>query len=114
MKILRLYTSIASLIPTIRPALITPNKICRDCKYFIVNNEKCGKFGNTNIVTGKQSYEYAVIVRDNAEKCGEGAKHFEQNNYKMITVPYYFLLVYWPVFGYIAILLTVCYRNSHQ
>jgi len=107
---LRLYTLGFSLIPTIRPALITTNKICRDCKYFIGNNGRCGKFGNTNIITGEQIYEYADMVRKDADKCGLEAKHFEENNYKMITVPYYFLSVTWPVFvgyGYIVALLTL-------
>ena len=64
-------------------------KICRDCKYF--TGETCKKYFITDIVTGEKSYYYARAVRENKEKCGEEAIHFEKNHYKIVTVPYYFV-----------------------
>ena len=81
--------SYSSLLPT--------NKICRDCKFYIANNKECGRFPNVNIVTGTKSYDYAFRLRNDETRCGTEAKYFEQNNYKIITAPYYFFLSWWPV-----------------
>lgn len=89
MKLLDLYlyttlsTAIATFIPT--------KKICRDCKYFIGDKLECSKFGDTNIITGEVSYHFAESVRKDHDKCGENGVFFEKNNFKPITVPYYFL-----------------------
>ena len=37
-------------------SLITPKKLCRDCKYFIPDKSKCFTFGETDLVTGKNEY----------------------------------------------------------
>jgi hypothetical protein len=78
-------------------SLITTSKICNDCKYFIANDRKCAKFGEVNIITGKEIYEKAIDMRENNSKCGKDAQYFEKNNFKIITVPYYFLKDYWQV-----------------
>jgi hypothetical protein len=81
---------------------ILPRKLCKDCKFFIVHKEKCALFGDTDLVNGKKDYDYAKTAIYNKEKCGEDAKFFEENNNKIITVPYYFILStlsYWPVIG---------------
>uniref|UniRef100_A0A6C0DBU5 Uncharacterized protein n=1 Tax=viral metagenome TaxID=1070528 RepID=A0A6C0DBU5_9ZZZZ len=87
--------SFAMLLPVIKTTLITPKKLCKDCKFFIGNEQRCMKFGNTNLVTGQQDYNYASSVRHNNNECGEDAKYFEKNNFKFLTVPYYFTLKYW-------------------
>jgi hypothetical protein len=84
----------ATIIPIIRAILITPKKLCKDCKFFIANEKRCMKFGHTNIVTGEIKHLYAANVRDDKNKCGEDAKYFEENNLKFLTVPYYFTLTY--------------------
>lgn len=76
----------------LRHTLINTKPLCKDCKYFIPNYKHCGKFGETNLITGEVSYEYARIARNNSGKCKEDAIHFEQNKYKYITKPYYFCL----------------------
>ena len=72
-------------------SLMPTKKICKDCKYFIGDNRECGRFGDTNIITGKVTYPYAKSVREDEQKCGEDAILFEENQFKIITIPYYFL-----------------------
>ena len=92
------FIQYATLIPIIRATLITPKKLCKDCKFFIANEKRCMKFGDTDLVTGEIDYKYAANIRDNKDKCGEDAKYFEKNNFKFLTVPYYFTLTYWYIF----------------
>jgi hypothetical protein len=66
-------------------------KICKDCIHFIGDNIECRKFGDTNIITGKVTYNSARSVREDKNKCGEDAILFEKNHFKIITIPYYFL-----------------------
>jgi hypothetical protein len=66
-------------------------KICKDCKYFIGDKLHCRKFGDTDLITGKVSYDTARSVRNNETKCGEKASHFEKNNFKFVTEPYYYV-----------------------
>jgi hypothetical protein len=96
----------------------TKKKLCRDCRHFIANNEKCSIFGDVNMVTGKENYDYATTARFDNEKCGDTANKFEENHYKIITVPYYFLKEYWmlsPVIGlsafYIFSLMKLIHHN---
>jgi hypothetical protein len=84
---------------SLRPKLINTKKLCRDCKYFIANTHECGKFGETNIITGNETYYNAGHVRNDNNKCGTDAIYFEQNNMKIITVPYYFLSDYGFIMG---------------
>jgi len=65
---------------------------CADCKFFIPNKNECSNFGDINIITGKYTYEPAISVRNDEDKCGEYAIFFKKNNLKFITIPYYFLL----------------------
>ena len=51
---------------------------------------ECRKFSDTNIITGKVTYDSARSVRGDIKKCGEDAIQFEENHFKIITVPYYF------------------------
>lgn len=90
--------SFAMILPVIKTTLITPKKLCKDCKFFIANEKQCMKFGNTDLVTGEQHYKLASYTRDDKDKCGEDAKYFEKNNFKILTVPYYFTLTYWYIF----------------
>jgi hypothetical protein len=69
-------------------------KICKDCIHFIGDNIECRKFGDTNIITGKVTYNSARSVREDKNKCGEDAILFEKNHFKIITIPYYFLKDY--------------------
>lgn len=89
---------------------------CANCKFFIPNKNECSNFGDINIITGKYTYEEAISVRNDEDKCGEYAIFFKKNNLKFITVPYYFLLengkiilslscsflaIFFPIFWYI-------------
>jgi hypothetical protein len=101
MKILKLVTSLTS-VSAIRPRLQNVKPLCKDCKFYIANERECGKFGDVNLVSGRESFESAREARSDVKKCGEDAKLFETNHYKIITVPYYFFLDYWmltPVVG---------------
>jgi hypothetical protein len=66
--------------------------LCANCKFFIPNKNECRKFGDIDIITGKYSYEQAISVRNDNDKCGEYAFFFQKNDFKFITIPYYFLL----------------------
>lgn len=103
MKLLKL-SFFATLLSPIRSyrlfsnsptALIPTKKICKDCKHYIGDNIECRKFGDTNLITGKVTYDSARSVRENEKKCGENAIYFEENKFKIITVPYYFLKDNW-------------------
>lgn len=74
--------------------------ICKDCKFLGVNSE-CQKFGDVDLVTGKISYSSAKYIRSDETKCGVNGALFEKNNYKIITVPYYFVKEYWFLVSYI-------------
>ena len=94
MKVLCFFPFI-TLFSTVHPSLTPTKKICRDCRYFIGDSIESGKFSNTNLITRKITYDSAWSVRVNDKKCGENANHFEENHFKIITVPYYFLKDYW-------------------
>jgi hypothetical protein len=83
--------------------LITPKKLCINCKYYISNKRECALFGETNLVNGENSYSYAISARNNDKKCGEEAKYFVENEYKFLTVPYYFFKDSWPLISFISI-----------
>lgn len=92
-------------------ALHIPNKkICRDCKHFIANDLNCAKFKEVNIITGEETFESARSIRRDENKCGDVAKYFEENRYKIVTVPYYFLKVYWPITPIIGLVIFYFYK----
>jgi len=96
MKFIR-SVQLISVASAIRPRLTNNKVLCRDCKHFIANDWECGKFGETNIITGKESFDTARSARSDEKKCGEKAIMFEENRIKFITVPYYWLKDYWPI-----------------
>jgi len=79
MNLLKLHYIIVSG----RLTLFNTKKICKNCEHFIAKNQECGKFGDTNLVTGKETFEYASIVRNDKTKCGEDAEHFEKKSSKI-------------------------------
>jgi hypothetical protein len=93
MKILH-YIFFINIIHKVELYFIQPqNKpICANCKFFIPNKNECSKFGDINIITGKYTYEPAINVRNDDEKCGEYAIFFRKNYFKFITIPYYTLI----------------------
>jgi hypothetical protein len=66
--------------------------ICANCKFYIPNKNECSKFGDLNIITGKYNYDSATNVRNDKNKCGEYAIFYKKNNFKFITIPYYYIL----------------------
>jgi hypothetical protein len=90
MKLLRL-SIYSALFNQGRTTLIPAKKICKDCRHFIGDKLDCRKYGDTNLITGKVTYESARYVREDEKKCGKDAIQFEENHFKIITVPYYFL-----------------------
>ena len=65
---------------------------CANCKFFIPYKNECSNFGDINIITNEYTYEDAINVINDYDKCGEDAIFFKYNNLKFITIPYYFLL----------------------
>lgn len=90
MKLLNLF-AFTSLFSKVHPSLMPTKKICRDCIHFIGDSVECRKFGDTNLVTGKVTYDSARYIREDIKKCGENATQFVENHFKIITIPYYFL-----------------------
>jgi hypothetical protein len=99
-----LFTTTSSIILK-NNKITTSNKLCKDCKYFIGDKQKCKYFHDIDLVTGHKTFKYASIMRE--YDCGENAKYFEENKIKFITVPYYFLKAYWMFIP--VILLTLIY-----
>ena len=81
----------------------TSQLLCKNCKYFIADKKECGNFVHTDLVSGQKIYETASFARTLESNCGKHAKHFEYNNFKVVTVPYYFL----KEFGYLLFLPTI-------
>ena len=99
---------------------ILPKKLCKDCNFFIAHKKECALFGDTDLVNGKHDYNYAKNARNNENKCGEEAKFFEENNNKIMTVPYYFILniaSYWQLTPVIALgifYINALYKLTHH
>ena len=88
-------------------------KICADCKFFNPNKKQCIQFGEADIITGKRIYESAADVRKDETKCGQSAVLFQKNNFKVITIPYYFVSEYWPVLAYTSFVVWAYYSINH-
>jgi hypothetical protein len=86
-----------NLFSKAQSSLIPSKKICKNYIHFIGDEIECRKFGDTNLITGKVTYDSARSVRENEKKCGIDAIYFEENYFKIITVPYYFLKNYWLI-----------------
>ena len=97
MKLLNLYV-FTRLFSSARSSLMPTKRLCRDCRHFIGDQVECRKFGDTDLVTGKVSYPYARRIREDNTKCGESGILFEENHFKIITVPYYFAKGYSIIF----------------
>jgi hypothetical protein len=95
MNIFVLYTFLSFI--SLNTSTLFQYKKCSDCKFFIGNDYTCQKFGVVNLVTGKYEYADTNIVRYDESKCGKDASQFEKNNFKHITIPYYFVLRWWAV-----------------
>ena len=74
-------------------------KLCKDCRFYIANTRECSVFSDSNLGTGEKSYDYASSARQNDNKCGKIAVYFQENNYKLLTVPYYFFINNWAIVG---------------
>ena len=101
MNLLILYT----LFFQVHSSVIPTKKICKDCIHFIGDNRNC----NTNLITGEVTYRSALDMRTDEKMCGEDAIQFEENQLKIITVPYYFLKEYWLVMLPFEICYACCY-----
>lgn len=83
--------------------LITPKRLCMNCKHYMANRRECAIFSERNLVDGKEDFTYAISARSNDKKCGEDGKYFIENDYKFLTVPYYFFKDYWVLISFISI-----------
>ena len=86
------------IIPFYQSSFIIPKKVCVDCKFFNPYTRECTLFGDTDVVTGETTYEYARSIRRDETKCGMDAKLYEENKCKFITPFYYFVLKNWAFF----------------
>jgi len=108
MKIIPSFSRVISLsllsrsLSTVPPSLST-QKYCKDCKFFITNRRECALFSEADLVTGIKSYQYASTIRNNDNKCGKDAIFFEENQYKVFTVLYYFIADYWLLFSTVGL-----------
>lgn len=93
MKIGRLFTTLHIANST----LLTPKKLCINCRHFIADKMECATFGDIDLVSGKIDYKYASSCRYDKDRCGEEAKYYEENKYKAFTTAYYFCKDWWPI-----------------
>jgi hypothetical protein len=73
---------------------------CKNCIYYKPNTlyggftspfNKCTKFGEKDIITGKITYNYADDCRNDEAKCGKEGKYFEEEkNIHMKELAYRF------------------------
>lgn len=110
---IKLYIYLAILLFA-NSTLLTPKKLCINCKHFIADRRECAIFGETDLVTGKIDYSYASSTRSNDKKCGENAFYFEENKYKFITIPYYFSKTWWPIYISFGIIFLSVFVNNIQ
>ena len=85
----------SSILPK-RPIPLNP--ICKECKFFLADSQKCARMYDIDNITGKVTYQYASIARLDHKVCGPEGKLFEKNEFKFITTPYYILKNYFPLF----------------
>jgi len=85
--------------PAVRPsasvkcaptAPIADVPLCRKCAHFLkdetfredsvarVRYGYCALYGSLDVVSGERSYEYAMLVRGDDDKCGISAKYYEE------------------------------------
>ena len=62
---------------TFRPGKDVSNvKICKKCKLYLPNDERCKLFGNINVVTGNVEYNFASFERSYQGQCGTEGKYW--------------------------------------
>ena len=54
-------------------------KICKSCKFYEPNRERCKLFGNIDLVTGIVEYNFASAERRDQGQCGLDAKYWEDS-----------------------------------
>jgi len=107
---IKLYIFLAMLLFA-NSTLLTPKKLCINCKHFIADRKECAIFGETDLVTGEIDYSFASSARSNDKKCGEDAMYFVENEYKFITIPYYFSKTWWPIYISLIIIFLSIFLN---
>jgi len=92
---------------------------CRNCKFFMPkyynqfdsDMNRCVKFGEKDIITGKIEYDFVSTSRKDEAKCGSEGKEFEeednlglkefrhilQHNYPAIFVGSIFVFYFWSL-----------------
>lgn len=55
---------------------ISSVKVCKNCKNYVANGERCKLFGNMNIVTGYKEYNMASFERSQSGNCGPEGKFY--------------------------------------
>ena len=85
---------------------------CKNCIHFkssFYNGEytsslnKCGKFGEKNIMTDKIKYDYADSCRRDENKCGENGYYFEEDKNVNIKILLHKIITIMP-YGILSIL----------
>lgn len=104
----------AVILPVSLASLLTPKKLCTNCKHYIADTKRCALFGETDLVTGEVDYDRACVTRIDDKKCGENATYFDENQYKVFTVPYYFFREYWALSPVFLLIITWVYLYSVQ
>jgi len=85
MKLLHSYLFF-NLFSKAQSSLMPSKKICKNCIHFIGDEIECRKFGDTNLITGKVTYDSARSVRENEKKCGIDAIYFEENHFTPLHI----------------------------
>jgi len=95
------------------------NPTCKNCVHykpsltnidFVSQFNKCEKFGEKNVMNGKIKYDFAIVARNDENKCGLSGKYFEQDPNINIKILKHFVIaklppfLFYSFFGYIFIM----------
>ena len=70
------------------------------------------KIGDIDIITGEYTYENAINVRNDEEKCGQDAIFFKKNYFKCIYISSNFLLDNTKIIFLLSYSLVVLFINN--
>jgi hypothetical protein len=90
---------------------------CRNCIHYIPSSynkfedsmNRCGKFGEKNIITNEIKYDYVDLCRQSESQCGKEGKYFEEEPNIELKIMKHRLLSQWSTFyfsifvGYILV-----------
>ena len=92
MSNITLFIIILIYIYYIKSDIINKNLLCKNCKYFLKNNNECALFSKENLINGNIKYESAYNCRKSDIMCSKKAIYFEKDDNQFTFLRYILLL----------------------